>query len=80
MMQDSPMNTHAITLRLDDQAWSKLSHESRRTGILPGPLARSYVLAALADVELPPQDTLPVSSPPGGSVRSSNAKRKKRGR
>jgi hypothetical protein len=52
---------YAMTLRMDDPAWSKLLHESRRTGIQPGPLARSYVLAALESVELPPQDPPPAA-------------------
>ena len=52
------MSTHTVTLRLDEQAWSKILHESRRTGIQPGPLARSYVLAALESVELPAQEQL----------------------
>ncbi len=50
-----------MTLRVDEQAWSKILHESRRTGIQPGPLARSYVLSALESVELPLQEPLPAA-------------------
>jgi len=65
---------HAITLRMDEQAWSKILHESRRTGIQPGPLARSYVLAALESVELPSQDQLPNVSPKPSATKSNTTK------
>ncbi len=67
VMHDDVMR-YAMTLRIDEQAWSKILHESRRTGIQPGPLARSYVLSALESVELPPQDPPP-------AVRRSATKR-----
>lgn len=68
------MNMHTVTIRLDEQAWSKLRHEARRTGLLAGPLARSYILAALESVELPPQDPLPTPA----SGRSENARKRKK--
>lgn len=65
------MNAHTVSLRLDDDAWEKLHQESRRTGIQPGPLARSYVLAALEAVELLPQDQRPaVRQKPSAKKRS----------
>jgi hypothetical protein len=70
----------AMSVRLDEATYSELEERSTRLGIPPAVLARSFILVALADVELSPQDPLPTSSPPGRSSKSSAARKRKRGR